>query len=405
MKTIRLFVVFMTQKKLILSLCFAVFLINAMEKPGLSILQRNFLGTFIEAEISNDFGFFKKKSDDALISVAPLAYTVLEDGRELDALRWQLKITKEELIRALKNVIANVQRALELSLASQPQEKVAVPAPIHAPILKPSSAEPKKSSIPASKPIILNPRKSDDKIRVLYRFIGAELKGDNDYITTRNLPAYKMVIESARIALESKEQLAAIQDFFKLSEKQIKEIIGKVMQDASAGLLRETQSKAEARFQKAKPALQKLPISESVEPQRGPWPQYPSEEEFERVERIADVNFFNQSPQLITLWIPIDDTFEMVKLFPGNRSKLFALKKSGEQVHMYSESGNFTIIPQVGSLALYKEGLASRHGGKGIEQFASLKLIQTLSIQKANRVPSIQITVKPDLSIILSQSN
>ena len=177
------------------------------------------------------------------------------------------------------------------------------------------------------------------------------------------------------------------------------------MEDAAAGLLRETQSKAKAQFQKAEPALQKLPISESVEPQRGPWPQYPSEEEFERVERIADVNFFNQSPQLITLWIPIDDTFEMVKLLPGNRSKIFALKKSGEQVHMYSESGNFVIIPQVGSLALYKEGLASRHGGKGIEQFSSLKLIKTLSIQKANGVPSIQITVKPDSSIMFSQSN
>ena len=298
----------MTQKKLLLSLCFAVFLINAMEKPGISNFQRNFLKSFIDAERNNDFGFFNKKSDNALITVAPLVYTVLEDERELEALRRQLKITKEELVRSLNNVIVNVQRALELSPANQPQEKAAAPAPIpvpkpreidprktghgrlqflynfvdaeinhdrdyissrpistydlviggiksvlesnekfaemqsvfniskkqlqaileqvlqdarnfkqakeNEPLLKPSSAEPKQSSIPASKPIILDPRKSDDKMRVLYRFINAELKGDNDYITTRNSPAYKMVIEGVRIALESKEQLETIQRFF-----------------------------------------------------------------------------------------------------------------------------------------------------------------------------------------------
>ena len=86
-----------------------------MEKPaisGLSNFQRNFLKAFVDAERNNDFGFFKKKSDNALMTVVPLVYTVLDDERELDAMRRQLKISKEELTRALNNVIVNTQKLL-----------------------------------------------------------------------------------------------------------------------------------------------------------------------------------------------------------------------------------------------------------------------------------------------------
>ena len=309
---------------------------------------------------------------------------VLESNEKFAEMQSAFNISKKQLQAIVEQVLRDARNFKQ--------------AKENEPLLKPSSAEPKQVALPASKPIILDPKKSaNGRIRFLYNFIDAEINGDRDYITTRPISTYEMVIDAVRITLESKESLAKTKEIFNLSEKQLEEILGKVMEDAAAGL---KESKGKTAEQ-----IQKLPISESVAPQSGPWPKYPSEEEVERVERIADVNFFNQSQQLVTLWVPFDNTFEMVKLLPGNGSKIFALKKSGEQAYMYLAIGNFVIIPQEGSITLYKEDLASRHGGKGLEQFTSLKLIQTLSIQKADRVPSIQITVKPDLSITLSQSN
>lgn len=83
------------QKKLLFCLGMCACLIRGMEKPHvISLFQRNSVKAFVEAERKNDFNYFKKKSDNALINIVPLIYAILEDEKELEALSKLLKINK-----------------------------------------------------------------------------------------------------------------------------------------------------------------------------------------------------------------------------------------------------------------------------------------------------------------------
>ena len=153
---------------------------------------------------------------------------------------------------------------------------------------------------------------------IFYNFIDAQIKGDNEYINTRAISTYELVIDAAKTVLASNEKLAAVKDaVVNSTEKEIRELLQIILEKASEGLKKAKEKEKSPKEESAQakvpapveilPQIVKpqekldqknIPASEKVSPASGRWPEYPSEEpENKNVssprEQLATIKFSN----------------------------------------------------------------------------------------------------------------
>jgi hypothetical protein len=185
--------------------------LSAMQKPPLTNADRIWLKGFLEADRKNDANFLKRKSDVTLNKLVSVGTSLLTDSNEFEALRKYigLDMSKEELKLRLNNIIKNAKDALPKSVVKD--------EPIN--VINRSTKE-----------------KLGGKLTLLYNFIEAEIKGDNDYINFRPVSTYEMVIAAANKALKDNTTIALFKNEFKISENQVKKHIRSIIEKATDGL-------------------------------------------------------------------------------------------------------------------------------------------------------------------------
>ncbi len=330
-----------------------------------------------------------------------------------------LKINKAELKQSLNNVIFNAQKALELSPSNAPEE-IAV-------------------DVPVQKTIYVDPKKiGRGRMHFLYNFIDAQIKGDNEYINTRPISTYELVINAAKSVLASNDKLASVKNIVvNSSESQVKDILQIVLQRATDGLKRAKEKELSLKAKSIEPKIpapieigpqivkpqqepvQKvIPVSEKVLPASGPWPEYPSEEQENKIvssarEQLATIKFSNETTWLVTVLLPNDSgSYDLLKLYPHkdsnaialfkNDSKPFAIYKDA-QILIYLMGRNYVLTPETDKVILAIETISNQAQGRYVDYYSVLERPISFSF-KRNKQP-IVATIKADRSIHFTQEN
>ena len=247
----------MILKKIIIGFCLVTSALVTMEKPESAIVdwQYTLMKDFVEAEKNNDFNYLTSRKDYILERVIPLAHAFIDNPREFEILRKKLNMPQAELTQRLYNVINYAKRALGLS--ARPEESV--------------SDKPVAPSF-ISKPI--NPIKEhlSHKMRFLYNFIEAVINGDPDnYINTRPVSTYEIVIQTANNVIGNNKQLELFQNAFAMSEKQIKELITTVTKKAREALIEQASNKSKevkSQEEKKSPVMKPAPQTMNTQSQQ-----------------------------------------------------------------------------------------------------------------------------------------
>lgn len=188
--------------------------LSAMEPAKETLIgERTILGKFIKQEDKNNYDYYNMQSNFTLERVLRIISTVLTDKNEMDIYTKEFKKNADDINNILNRIQLRVQSVLK-----KRTEKVA----------KFCSTEKKPSQAP-----------SNYEMSFLDDFIEAEIAGDDDYINSRPICIYRIVIDVGNEILNKKITLGFIQKKFNgITEQKLREIIAKVVQKASAALKR-----------------------------------------------------------------------------------------------------------------------------------------------------------------------
>ena len=239
--------------------------IFTMEQPeGLTKKDSDLLNKFLISNSYKNPAFISTRSDTDLQKVISISNDVINSPRKLENLSNYMKPSSK------KNLDINkiLNEIVDVTTQELKKRKLDIPQKVcPAPALQPKVIEPKQiAAISKPQSMYLNPNKTGTgRMHFLYNFIEAEINGDENYINSRPISTYNLVIETAKTALADNGKLAVIKEVTNLSEKQLKELLVRVMQDATEGLERAQEKENMPILEKEAPKI--IPVPQQIIPE------------------------------------------------------------------------------------------------------------------------------------------
>lgn len=126
-------------------------------------------------------------------------------------------------------------------------------------LAKTKAGQKQKKAIP-----VLKQMPNEQKQISLKKYIEAQLNGNATYLTTRSNLTLEAVIASATMALTDPGQLAAYEEEFQISRKQLRDMLAQIIQQAKLGL-KQAQVLQEVNQNIIEPAIKNEPILAPIE--------------------------------------------------------------------------------------------------------------------------------------------